>query len=188
MLESFPRGGRARTGGKLVPVPPAWKTLMVPFADRPRMTMTVPWGDLSTAFRSTGIGEIETYMAVPSAWITAARASSLLSPILALSPVTSFLSSLIDRTVTGPSDEERALHGSQLWGCVERDDGTAIEGTLETLEGYNLTALTSVASLARVLAGQAGAGVLTPSQAFGPRFVEQFPETRLRIGTPGVQR
>ena len=54
-------------------------------------------------------------------------------------------------------------------------------GTLETLEGYALTAETSVAIAKRVLAGEVPPGVHTPSLAFGARFIETIPGSRLRI-------
>jgi len=80
MIENVPKGGGARVDGKLVRVPPAWKTRTIPFSDRPRLAMTIPWGDLSTAFRSTGIPNIEVYMAVPPSAISAAKRSAFLAP------------------------------------------------------------------------------------------------------------
>ena len=33
MIEGIPKGGAARVDGKLVPVPPAWKTMTIPFRE-----------------------------------------------------------------------------------------------------------------------------------------------------------
>ena len=142
--------------------------------------MTIPWGDLSTAWRSTGIPDIEVYMAVPPSAVANARRPRALAPVLGLSFVQSCLMKRIERNVKGPTAEDREVEHSFLWGRVTKG-GSAVTGTLETLEGYSLTAETSVAIAKRVLSGDVPPGVHTPSQAFGARFIETFPGTILRI-------
>lgn len=184
MIEGLPKGGAARVNGRIVRVPPAWKTMTVPFPDEARLAMTIPWGDLSTAFRSTGIPNIEVYMAVPPKAISAARRTAFLAPVLSLGPVQGFLKRRAERNVEGPTEEERRRERSVLWGRVSTRHGERqVTGTLETPEAYALTAETSVAIAKRVLAGEVKPGVWTPSQAFGPRFIETIPGCRLDVPT-----
>lgn len=185
MLESAPRGGLVRRAGELVRVPAGWKTRTVPFADKPRLCMTIPWGDLSTAFRSTGIGEIETYMSVPSWFVRATRLTRPLAPLAGLSPVRAFLGSRIDAASPGPTAEERDRERSQLWGEVEDGEGRVLSGSAVTREGYSLTADSSVRCLSRVLAGEPGPGAWTPSRAFGPGFLATLPGTTVSIHERG---
>jgi short subunit dehydrogenase-like uncharacterized protein len=180
MLEGIPKGGLVREGGKLVAVPAAWKTMEVPLGDKTRLAMTIPWGDLSTAFRSTGIPNIEVYMAVPPSAVAGARRMRRFAKLLGLSPVQSFLKARVEKTVKGPTAEERERERSYLWGRVTRG-GSVVTGTLETLEGYALTAETAVAIVKRVLAGDVAPGVHTPSQAFGSRFIETIRRSRLTV-------
>ncbi len=183
MVEGAHKGGLVRQGGKLVAVPSAWKTMEAPLPG-PRLAMTIPWGDLATAWRSTGIPNIEVYMAVPSSAVATARRMRPLAPLLGLPFVQSFLMKRIERRVKGPTVEERARERSFLWGRVTRGGPageTAVTGTLETLEGYALTAETSVAIAKRVLAGDVGPGVKTPSQAFGSGFIETISGSRLSV-------
>src|SRR6201999_320361 len=42
-IESLPRGGLVRRGGKLVEVPAAHAVRQVPFADKTRTCMSIPW-------------------------------------------------------------------------------------------------------------------------------------------------
>ena len=84
-------GGMVRRNEVLTPVPSAWKTREVDFGRGPRMTMTIPWGDVSTAFHSTGIPNIEVYMALHPRLIRAAKVSRYLGPLLAARPVQAFL-------------------------------------------------------------------------------------------------
>jgi short subunit dehydrogenase-like uncharacterized protein len=180
MVQSLPKGGLARAGGKLVSVPAAWKTMEVPFPDKPRLAMTIPWGDLSTAFRSTGIPDIEVYMAVSPSAVANARRLRRFAPVLGLGFVQSFLMKRIEKHVKGPTEEERKRERSSLWGRVT-DGERSVTGTLETLEGYALTAETAVAIARRVLAGDVAPGVHTPSQAFGARFIETIRGSKLTV-------
>ena len=180
MVQSLPKGGLARAGGKLVSVPAAWKTMEVPFPDKPRLAMTIPWGDLSTAFRSTGIPDIEVYMAVSPSAVANARRLRRFAPVLGLGFVQSFLMKRIEKRVKGPTEEERKRERSSLWGRVT-DGERSVTGTLETLEGYALTAETAVAIARRVLAGDVAPGVHTPSQAFGARFIETIRGSKLTV-------
>ena len=179
MIEGLPKGGAARIDGKIVWVPAAWKTKTILFPDKPRPAMTIPWGDISTAWRSTGIPNIEVYMAMPPAAIVAAKRTRLLAPLLGLGPVQAFLKSRAERQV-GPNEEERRRERSFLWGRVTKGD-REITGTLETPEGYALTAETAVACAMRVLAGETKPGVWTPSQAFGADFISKIPGCRLTV-------
>ncbi len=134
MVESLPKGGLARVDGRLVRVPAAWKTMEIPFPDKTRLAMTIPWGDLSTAFRSTGIPNIEVYMAVPPSAVSSARRMRRLAPLVGLPFVQSFLIRRIEKRVVGPTAEERERERSFLWGRVANGERSAT-GTLETLGG-----------------------------------------------------
>ena len=180
MIEGLPRGGLARIDGKLVGVPAAWKTLEVPFPEGTRLAMSIPWGDLSTAYRSTGIRNIETYMALPASAIAVARATRFLAPLLGLAPVQSLLKNGAAAMRPGPTPEERARERSTFWGRVTKGPET-VTGHLESLEGYTLTAETAVAVARRVLAGEVKPGFWTPSRAFGWRFIESIRDTTLAI-------
>ncbi len=180
MIEGIPKGGLVRRAGVLTRVPAAWKTMEVPFGDRPRLAMTIPWGDLATAYRSTGIPDIEVYMAVPPSAVASARRTRHLAPLLGLAPIQAFLKRRVERKVKGPTTEERDRERSLLWGRVTKG-GSVVTGTLETLEGYALTAETSVAIASRVLAGEVVPGVHTPSQAFGARFIETIRGSKLVV-------
>jgi saccharopine dehydrogenase (NAD+, L-lysine-forming) len=185
MLEGAARGGGViRKNGALVPVPPAYAVKEIPFSDKKRTAMSIPWGDLSTAYRSTGIPNIVVFMAVPGSWVFGARATGWLAPVLKVDMVQNVIKSQIGRFVDGPGETEREKHRSILWGRVTAPDGTTLDGSLETLEGYTLTSETAVACARRVLEGAAGPGVWTPSLAFGARFIETFPGSKLTIGRP----
>ena len=122
---------------------------------RPEKAMTIPWGDVATAFHSTGIPDIEVYMAAPFAVRAGSWATRFLGPLLATGPAQAFLKKRIRSGAPGPTDEERARGKGLLWGEAVDDAGRAVTSRLTTPEGYTLTALTSLLIVSKVLAGPA---------------------------------
>ena len=181
MLEGAGSGSLVREGGRLRRVPAGWKTRSVPFRDRTRAAMTIPWGDLATAWRSTGIPNIETYAAASPKAIAWARRADRVGPVLRWKPLRRWLERRVSSHVSGPTAEERARERSQLWGRVDRADGRFVEGRMETLEGYAFTALSSIECARRVLSGGMATGVRTPSQAYGADFVREIPGTVVEV-------
>lgn len=66
VVENIHRGGLVRHNGVLTPVPAAWKTRQIDLGRGLVTAVLVPWGDVSTAYYSTGIPNIEVYMALPT--------------------------------------------------------------------------------------------------------------------------
>lgn len=174
MAENAGRGGMVRKEGKLRRVPAAWKVRRIDFGDGPRTAATIPWGDVSTAWYSTGIGDIETYAAMPPSGVWMLRATRYLAPLLRTRPVTRAIQAWIRRTVNGPDPGERARAEARVWGRVADAEGRSASARLRTPEGYTLTARTAVGCARRVLDGEVGPGFQTPSAAFGPDFVLEF--------------
>jgi short subunit dehydrogenase-like uncharacterized protein len=179
MLESLPHGGRARIDGQLRDVPTAWKTMEVPFRHGKRFAVTIPWGDVASAYYSTGIPNIEVYTAVSPQQVARMRRMRLFLPLLGWKPLQALGRRRIEKNVKGPSDEVRESARSSLWGRVSDDHGNSISATVETLSGYELTALTAVSALERALSGHVPSGFSTASQAFGRDFILSFPNTDL---------
>lgn len=182
MLLGSPQGGAIRRDGRITPVPSAWKQATIPFRDRPRHAVTIPWGDVSTAHWSTGIGNIHTYLAVPKGNVRTMGLLSLISPLLQRPGVQRFLERQIDRRVHGPDETARATARMHVWGRVTHPDGRTCEGTAETPEGYRFTAIAAVESARRVLDAPPAPGYQTPSTAFGADFLEELPGCSVQIG------
>jgi short subunit dehydrogenase-like uncharacterized protein len=178
MVENLHRGGMVRRGGKLEPVPIAWKTREIDFGRGPRLCVTIPWGDVATAWHSTGIPDIEVYTAVPPGRLFLLRALRLVRPLLGTAPVQSFLKKRVRAGPPGPSAERRARTRSFFWGEVVDGAGRRAVSRQESPDGYTLTVLAVLALVERVLGGQAPAGFQTPSRAFGPDFVLGLPDVK----------
>jgi short subunit dehydrogenase-like uncharacterized protein len=177
-IESLPHGGLVRRGGRLVRVPPAHEVREVPFADKRRTAMSLPWGDVATAWRSTQIPDITVFVAAKPVAIRAARLSRFIAPLLGLRVVQQLLKSQIERTVHGPDADERARGGAQFWGRAS-DGSRSVEMTMSVPEGYTFTAHAAVECSRRVLGGAVNPGAWTPSLAFGADFAASLPGVRV---------
>jgi short subunit dehydrogenase-like uncharacterized protein len=183
-IEALPRGGLVRRGGKLVRVPAAHEVRTIPFGDRPRLAMAIPWGDVATAYRSTRIPDITVFMAARPAAVRAARLSRFFAPLLGLAPVQTFLKKRVEKQVRGPSAEERRTGSVQLWGRAS-DGSRALQRTMQVPDGYAFTAEAALACTLRVLGDGRGPGASTPALAFGADFVLGLPGVRMSEVTPG---
>jgi short subunit dehydrogenase-like uncharacterized protein len=154
------------------------------------------WGDLATAWRTTGIDHVTCYMVTPR-W--QARALPLLLPIVKAAfsarVVRRWAKAWIDRGPPGPGPERRRLGRTRVWGRVEDDDGRAKEVVLEFAEAYRFTAMAGVRALEEVLSRAGGrgregegewSGTLTPAGAFGSRWVLGLPEVEVVTDPHGV--
>jgi short subunit dehydrogenase-like uncharacterized protein len=175
MVENLAKGGMIRRGGKLTRVPTAWRTRTIDFGRGPVRAMTIPWGDVSTAYRSTGIPDIEVYTAAAFSQVVVARLLRLCGWAVASRLVQNYLKGRIKAGPAGPTDEERARGESLLWGEATDAHGGRVESRIRGPEGYTLTASSAVAVIARVLKGEAPPGFQTPSLAYGADFVLMLP-------------
>jgi short subunit dehydrogenase-like uncharacterized protein len=115
-------------------VPIAHSRRPIDFAGGSAMTVAIAWGDLATAYVSTGIPNIETYASMPLAAAIASRALNWARPLLACVPVQELVRRLADRS-TGPS-EEGAAHGEiPFLGRGAQCGGTARARRPENLRG-----------------------------------------------------
>ncbi|GAA4450068.1 saccharopine dehydrogenase NADP-binding domain-containing protein [Nibrella saemangeumensis] len=178
VLENLGVGGMVRKDGKLVTVPVAHKTLHVPFeAGKMLMCMTIPWGDLSTAYYTTRIPNIETYMATPPAMIRAAKLSNYLSWLLGSPWFKRFAQRRIDKSLTGPNEQVRQKARSLVWGKAWNSQGVSVQARLEGPEGYTLTAIAALRITRNVLDGHWKPGYQTPASMYGPDLILEVPNT-----------
>ena len=176
-VEGLGKGGRARINGEMQTVPLAWKHRTFDRDGEPRTAMTIPWGDVYTAYVSTGIPDIEVYMAVPPAVIGRVRRLRLVRPLLGLGPVQRFMKARVEKSVRGPSESKRGKTDTLVWGEARTADGRELKRQLRTPNGYDLTVTAALGITQRLLEGGAEPGFKTPSMLMGADYV---------LGLPGV--
>jgi short subunit dehydrogenase-like uncharacterized protein len=169
MTMNVGKGGAIRRDGKITPVPAAWATREIDFGEVRRTGVTIPWGDVATAFYSTGIPNIEVYTVAPPQNLKMLKMSRYLGWFLATGFAQKYLQSNIP--AGGPSDEERAKGRTLMWGEATDDAGNRVESRQQGPEGYTLTALAALNIVEKILAGNFTPGYQTPAKAYGADLV-----------------
>lgn len=177
MIEGAGLGSAIRRNGKITRVPQLWDVREIPFGPGPRLATTIPWGDIATAYRTTGIPNIRTYSAQSKGALKSMRRMKRFLPLLRIGLLRKLALKYADRR-TGPDEAARAKGRVDLWGRVANEKGDEVTMTMTVAEGYTFTMLSALAAVERLLA-EPKAGALTPSQAFGAGFVKEIPGTKL---------
>jgi short subunit dehydrogenase-like uncharacterized protein len=175
VLEGLGEGGLVRANGVLRRVPAAWKTRVIDFGNGPVKAITIPWGDVATAYHSTGIPNIEVYLAAPWTIRVAARLSRYFGWLLGSTFVQKRLKRRILAGPAGPTETERQQNRCFFWGEAMDGTGHKVIVRQQTPDGYELTVQASLAAVARVLSGMVSPGFKTPAMEFGPDFVLEIP-------------
>ena len=162
-------GGAVRRGGEIVSVPAAYKTKEIDFGGFTKTGVTIPWGDVSTAFYTTGIPNIEVFTVVPPAVIKVFKLSRYFGWLLSWEPVNKLMRSRIPEG--GPSDAERAKGKTFMWGEARDDQGNRVEARQKGMEGYTMTALTALNIALKTASGNFKTGFQTPAGCYGADLV-----------------
>jgi len=174
MVENLGNGGAIRRDGEIINVKDAYDGRTIPFMDKDRFAMTIPWGDVSTAYHTTGIPNIQVYMSTHPKTFKRLRRMRFLSWLLKTELVKKRLRKRIDQGPDGPDAEDRKGSNMYIWGQVTSPDGRTREVQLKTPSGYELTAMASVHIARRVLNQEVDAGFHTPAGAFGADLIMEF--------------
>lgn len=181
-VEGLAKGGRIRSSGRLVGVAHAFRARDVDFGAGSRSAVTIPWGDVSSAFYTTGIPNIEVYVAMPPRRIAALRRLNRIAPILRLGFVQAILKSRVARAAPGPDEAARRASPVRVWGEVQAPSGELRTARLTVANGYDVTVDAALAVAAHMLSYRGPGGYRTPSQLMGGGFIERLPgSSRIEI-------
>ncbi|MFA5943683.1 MAG: saccharopine dehydrogenase NADP-binding domain-containing protein [Candidatus Thermoplasmatota archaeon] len=174
-IEGAARGGRVREGGRLRDVRIGHHVRRIDFGDGEKSAMTIPWGDLATAYVTTGIPNIEVFTATSQRRIAMARRAHLFRAVLGLAPVQRFLKSRVAGRVRGPDANQRDQRPTFVWGEVRNAAGSVKTARIKVANGYSMTATGALAIAEFVLNQRPAPGAYTPSLLCGPDLVTTLP-------------
>ena len=173
MVETIAAGTRLRRSGRIVSRDRAGAG-SCDFGKGAKPTIQVSWGDVATAFHSTGIPNIEAQFEASPAVMGFARTPRFVKSVLGLPLMQSLLKAQIDRLPEGPSEAARRIGRAILVGVARNAKGETVRSRLTTPEGYSLTAAAAFDAARRVAAGEVKPGFQTPSLAFGADYILSF--------------
>jgi saccharopine dehydrogenase (NAD+, L-lysine-forming) len=175
MVEGTPDGGRIRSGGEIRTVPLGSRQVRAAFPSGARTVVSIPWGDVSTAYHSTGIPDVTTYTAMPAAVVAASRA-------LRLGPLRGAVSGVVGRLVRGPGERRLGSTRSEVWGQATDAAGNTATATLTGPNPYRMTADSVLRIVERL--PELAPGFQTPSRALGADFAASLDDVVVSIETP----
>jgi short subunit dehydrogenase-like uncharacterized protein len=137
--------GSARVDGVITQRADA-PTPAIDFGFGPEDVSPAPMGDLVTAWKSTGIPNIEVFVA-----------GGIPAPSDSEGP----------EQPDGPDEADRAIGRARVYAKVSGREGSSAEGIVDTPTGYGFTQIAAVEIAARILAGDFTPGFQTPASAYG---------------------
>lgn len=175
MVQGLGGGNVIRQNGRLTAVPIGKHQRMIDFGRGKKSAMAIPWGDVATAYYTTAIPNITTWIPTPKLAAKAARLMNAAGPLLSSEKVKQLMLNLIDQRVAGPDQEERAATAAHIWGEAKNADGVVKTCRIDTANVYDLTVYGALEVTQRLLSGGYPAGSWTPAALFGPELLESLP-------------
>jgi short subunit dehydrogenase-like uncharacterized protein len=169
-------GGATRQNGKIVPQPLGKKGMWVDLGEKKLFVMSIPWGDISTAYFTTGIPNIETYTGVKPALYRFMKMQGLFNRLLKMEWVKNIIRKKIRNRPAGPSDEERSKAKAMVWGEASNAKAEKVEDHFSCADGYTLTAYSSLIIANKVLEGNFKPGYQTPAACYGEGLINEIPK------------
>ena len=179
MAGKIGEGGAARVNGKIVKKPLGQKGMWVNFGTKKIFVMTIPWGDVSTAFTTTGIPNIETYTGMATKVYHMLKMQWAFNWLLRTEFVRNIIRKKIKAKPAGPSDEQRKNSSSLVWGEVSNASGKTLTASISCLDGYTLTAHSSLIIAQKVMAENFKPGHQTPAGCYGENLILEVPGTKI---------
>lgn len=174
MIERLGQSSFSRVGGVIQGEPLAHRSMTVDFDGNVQTCISIPWGDIASAWHTTGIPNIVTYTSVPANAARVLQKTGAMMRFAGAAPIKKIAQKFVDARLHGPSLDRRERGESRVWGRVTRPDGSKLTCVLRTREAYALTALTSVDIAHRIAHGEIKPGAHTPASVLGAEYILNF--------------
>jgi short subunit dehydrogenase-like uncharacterized protein len=163
-----------RRSGNIVPLDdrsPRW----IDFGNGVEPCVPVSWGDVATAFHTTGATNITIYFRRTSLLRAADVLGSMFGPVMRSRVGQNGLAAIVRRFPEGPSRAERVRHRATIWAETIDSSGKSFRALLSTPDPYDFTASCALEISSRISSLPVALGLATPAQAFGADFVLSLP-------------
>jgi short subunit dehydrogenase-like uncharacterized protein len=177
MTESLGYGGMTRVNNALTPFTLGKDSLDLNFGTFSTLATRIQWGDISTAWRSTGIPNIEVFAGASAKAVRSLRISNYLGWLLRNRSVKNFMLKQIDKGKAGPSEENLKTGKCYLRGEVWDSAGNRKASLLNGPNAYLLTAKTALLITEKILAGNLKPGYQTPAMCYGENLILEISGT-----------
>jgi short subunit dehydrogenase-like uncharacterized protein len=144
------------------------------YGSGPSPSVAVNWGDLATAFDTTGIANIETYFEATPLVRSVVGATRMVGPLLSAPPLQTLMTTFASTLPPGPGAAARATRSAVIVAEADDSSGRTVRSRLRTPEAYTLSARTAAAVASEVMAGNYVPGFQTPARLYGADYILEF--------------
>ncbi|WP_235906816.1 saccharopine dehydrogenase family protein [Pseudomonas saliphila] len=175
-VEGLKHGGKVRIDDEIATVPLVYQSREIDFGDGTKYAVTIPWGDVATAWFTTGIDNIAVFVPMAPSAALRLRRLDWLRPVLALAPVQAFLKYQAGKRISGPDVDQRRDAPTFVWGEAQNPAGKKVVARVKTANGYDVTVHGTLLAVRHMLSNEAvNPGYYTPARLLGDHCVEQLP-------------
>ena len=167
-----------RRNGQLCRVPFGSIERNLDYGEGPRLSTAMSWGDVFTAFYTTGIRNIDVYLEAEPWQNAVYQYTSAFSWLLKTRPWQYLLELQAEALPEVPTSP---LPGRVIVAEAVGEAGNRAVARLRTDDGYSFSAVSSLAIAQRVLAGEYLPGYQTPAAVYGPDFVLELEGVEMEL-------
>ncbi|SFK40877.1 saccharopine dehydrogenase family protein [Methylocapsa palsarum] len=177
LIESLGKSGKVRRDGKIADLPIGQGFRQIDFGCGVRRAMPIPWGDVASAYYTTGVPNIMVYTPISPARLAIARLTNVFGFVIQRPRVQAWLAARIEHNVVGPDAAAREASPTWIWGEARTPGGQTREVRFQCSNGYTFTVFSALAIVERLLATEFPPGCWTPAAIMGQEFILSLPGT-----------
>ncbi|CAB0150907.1 Trans-acting enoyl reductase [Pseudidiomarina piscicola] len=167
-------GGAVRRDGNIEAVPLAYRTRTIDFGNGEKFAMTIPWGDVSTAYYTTGIPSIEVFIPASPNLVKRLKRMNAWRWLLRFEWVKKWLEKKVDQQPAGPNEKQLEQAVTYVWGEASNAQGKVVTVREKVMNGYKLTSHGAVDIAQYVIAEKPKGGYYTPANLCGAELIERY--------------
>jgi short subunit dehydrogenase-like uncharacterized protein len=167
-----------RSNGKLIKKPLGFKGMWLNTESQQRFVMSLQWGDISTAYHTTGIPNVEVFTGIQPKVYKLLKFQFLFNWLLRTTFIRNIIQQKINERPAGPTDEQRANGSTTVWGKVWNAKGEEKTSLLQCTDGYTLTAWGCLLITQKILKEEWKAGYQTPASCYGKDLILEIPKSK----------
>jgi short subunit dehydrogenase-like uncharacterized protein len=177
LVEGLGKSGKIRRAGRIVDCPLGRGLRRIDFGRGAKLAMPVPWGDVASAFYTTGIPDITVFAPISPVSLAIARLTNGFGPVLRSPRLQNWLIKKIEKNTRGPDVSTRNANPSRVWGEAKDAHARSQAIRIVTLNGYSLTVFSSLALAQHLMSNACPLGCWTPAGLLGENFILSLPGT-----------
>lgn len=182
VIEGLALGGLVRRNGLLKEVGNGYRIRKIPFQDKRRWCVSIPWADVYTAGISTSVPNGMVLTAMPWLACQFLRGTSPMRGMLANPTAETVLKQLCKWVMRdGPDRKQRMQDRCQVWGEAIGNNGQSLTATLSAPNVYDLTVDAALGMAEHCLRANEQFGFFTASQLMGAAYGLTLPDCNFKL-------